>query len=109
MFNTRSISSEVENTNNDFDSSIVENLATQSNFVLVEEEKSFDNIISHNLAHALIDQEPETFLLIYDKIPSELSQTRVSSNIFKSLFQRTLTYMSKNFPIKKNYRKCTCL
>ena len=93
MFNTRSISSEVENTNNDFDSSIVEKLTTQSNFencILVEEEKSFDDIISHNLAHALIDQEPEKFLLIYDKIPSDLSQTRVSSNIFKSLFQRTL-------------------
>ena len=37
-----------------------------------------DDLISHALAHAILDQEPDKFLNIYDRIPSDFSQLRVS-------------------------------
>ena len=39
---------------------------------------NLDYLISHALAHAILEQEPDKFLNIYDKIPSDFSQLRVS-------------------------------
>ena len=85
MFNTKNNNlSEIPKANTyEANSFLTENKTKQEidqipSFDLVEEENTFDNIISHNLAHAILDREPDKFLYIYDKIPSDFTQLRVS-------------------------------
>ena len=99
MFNTKNNLSEISKANtNETNSFLTENkpeisIPSSTSFDLVEEDNTFDNIISHNLAHAILDREPDKFLYIYDKIPSEFSQLRVSFLIRllspKSYFDRS--------------------
>ena len=48
---------------------------------------SLDDLIAHNLAHAIRDQEPDKFLAVYDKIPADFNQLRVSPILVFSFFK----------------------
>ena len=55
------------------------NFNNSSNSNSVDLFERIDDLISHILAHALLNNtDTDLFLSIYDKIPSDFSQTRVS-------------------------------
>ena len=62
-------------------------LDNSSNSNSVDLFQRIDDLISHILAHALLNNtDTDLFLSIYDKIPSDFSQTRVSVTFGPALF-----------------------